>query len=108
MLQYLEKTKNEALTYRKNLSRPYMEIYCDAEYANNESSKAISGVITFYRGNAINWCSRVQQNAAASMCKAEVLAIKEGIQDAVYYRDLLCELTDNYELKPVNLFNDNH
>ena len=107
VLKYLQGTKDHKLTYRKNPSRPYMQIYCDADYANGNDSKSISGVITFHRGNAIDWCSRAQQSVAASTCEAEVLAIKEGMQDAVYYRTLLCELTGVDDLDPVDMFNDN-
>lgn len=107
VLQYLQKTKHTTLTYHKNPKRPYMEIICDADYAKNEDSKSISGVVTFHRGNAINWCSRVQQNVAASTCEAELLSVKEGIQDAVYYKELLSELTNSYELESVRMYNDN-
>ena len=84
-----------------------MQTYCDADYANGKDSKLISDVITFHHGNAIDWCSRAQQNVAASTCEAEVLAIKKGMQNAVYYRTLLCELTDTENLDPVDMFNDN-
>lgn len=84
-----------------------MEIYCDANHANANNSKSISGVFTLHRGNAIDWCSRAQQNVAASTCEAEVLAIKEGMQDALYYRTLLCKLTDVCDLDSVGMFNDN-
>ena len=107
VLQYLQKTKHHSLNYHKKSERPYMEIYCDADFGNADHSKSISGVITLHHGNAIDWCSRAQQNVAASTCEAEVLAMKEGMQDAVYYRNLLCKLTNNYDLDPAKLFNDN-
>jgi hypothetical protein len=53
VLRYLKKTKNCKLCYKKKNSS--LQIFCDADYANSEDRKSISGFVCKFAGSPILW-----------------------------------------------------
>ena len=106
VLRYLSETKNEKLSYKADRCTS-LTIHADADFANGEDSKSISGIATFYGGNLIDWSSTKQQLVALSTCESEINAVKDAATDAVYFRELLNELMDEGYPEPIIIFNDN-
>lgn len=108
LLRYLKATRNSPLIFSKNAQEQQVEIFCDADFANDkQTSKSVSGVIVFHHGNPISWSSHIQQTVATSTCEAEILAIKEGVQDAVYFVHLIREIIQSNDFGPITIYNDN-
>jgi hypothetical protein len=107
-LRYLKQTINAGITIVKRPTASILEVYADADFANDENtSKSVSGVLVLHHGNPVKWTSRVQQTVAASTTEAEILAVKEGTQDTVYFQNLIIELSPSAQIRPTTIFNDN-
>ena len=106
VLRYLKHTCDAKLIYRANKSNKLI-IYADADFANDENCKSISGVTVFYGENLVDWSSNRQQLIALSTCEAELNAIKEGCTSAIFYRELITELMDQEFGRVVTIYNDN-
>lgn len=108
LLRYLKQTKETSLSFSNKVKDDPFEIYCDADFANDEeNSKSVSGVVVFNHKNAISWSTHIQQTVASSTCEAEILAMKEGVQDAIYYVNLIREITLSPDFGPIRINNDN-
>ena len=81
-LRYLKETKDEKLVYKANPCKDLI-IHADADFANGEESKSISGIATFYGGNLIDWSSTKQQLVALSTCESEINAVKDAATKAL-------------------------
>lgn len=67
----------------------------------------MTGHIFFYLGESlITWCSTKQETVALSSCEAEFMAITETARQAIWLKDLLCEVM-GFEWKKVVIRIDN-
>ena len=106
VLKYLKTTKEVELVY-KDYGHDNLEIHANADFANSEDSRSISGVAVFFGGNLVEWSSTKQQLVALATCEAEINSIKDGACDAIYFRELLNELDSPGHPHPVRIYNDN-
>lgn len=104
VLKYLQNTKHYCLTFKK--SDVNMEGYVDADWAGNKSDRrSYTGFIFKFSESAISWESRKQRTIALSSTEAEYMAISEAAKEAIYFKNLLYELTG--QANSIKLFNDN-
>ena len=106
VLKYLKETKSVGLTYKNNHADNPV-IHADADFANGEDSRSISGVAVFFGGNLIEWNSTKQQLVALATCESEINSIKDAACDAIYFRELLNEINAPGHQQPVTIYNDN-
>ena len=106
VLRYLKQTRTAGLQFKPNNDNELV-IFADADFANDETCRSVSGVTVFYGGNLIEWSSNRQQLVALSTCEAELNAIKDGCTNAIYYRELIGELMDQEMDSAITVYNDN-
>lgn len=105
ILKYLKKTKSYALKYVKD----DLDLigYVDADWASDcTDRKSYTGFMFKMSGSVISFECKKQLTIALSSTEAEYMAICEAAKEAIYLKNLLCELKCRNEL-PVCLYNDN-
>ena len=105
VVRYLKQTIESTLVYRK-CNDDKIVICADSNFDGDEESLSTSGVTVFHAGSLISWSSVKQELVAKSTCEAEINAITEGATDAVYFRELIAELTGKEMDYPTVIFND--
>lgn len=105
VLKYLQCTKHVGLKYVKdNLD---LIGYVDADWASNPlDRKSFTGYVFKMSGSVISHECRKQRTIALSSTEAEYMAICEASKEAMYLRNLLCELRCRNNA-PVLIYNDN-
>lgn len=93
------------MIYRKKGNNEIV-ICADSNFDGDEESLSTSSVAVFYAGNLISWSSVKQELVAKSTCEAEINSIAEGATDAVYFRELIAELTGMNMNSPTVIYND--
>lgn len=106
LLRYLSGTRNLGLTFNKCKKFPDIQIYADADWANNEDRKSISGIVCTLGGTAISWISKKQSTVALSTTEAEYQALTEAAKEALWIRSFLQELKHPVS-EPTIIWNDN-
>lgn len=95
VFRYLKGTKSHALTYGgndPNLASEDLQIFCDADWADGEDRKSISGYVLIIAGGAVAWSSRKQSTVACSTPEAEYIATAHVAKQVLWHRTLLEEL----------------
>lgn len=116
ILLYLRKTHDLGLFYRKSAGNELIvfdsnleeldaskravevpegmreTIYADASYGGEEDAKSRSSYLMMVFGAPVIWFSKKQPTTALSSTEAEVMALVEGIKEALWMRDFLEEL----------------
>ena len=93
VLRYL--VGSPALGILYHASTPEFELtgYCDADYAGDLSTRrSTAGFVFLLCGGAITWVSRMQPTVAASTTEAEYMAASIITKEALWLRNLLCDL----------------
>lgn len=103
VFRYLKYTIKYQLYFKpidKNIA-----VYCDADYANDSTSKSINGMFTLLFGCIVEWSSRKQMHVSTSTCQAELVSIADGVSSLIYLKSLLADF-DSCEYT-YTVFNDN-
>jgi len=90
VLRYLNGTVDFKLTYVRG-GRP-IEIFCDADWANNADRKSFSGFVTRLAGAAVTWQTRKQRVVALSTVEAEYVSMCEAAKEVAWIRNFLTEI----------------
>ena len=109
VMQYLQRTKDYMLTYRKS---DQLEIigYSDSDFAGcQDSRRSTSGYIYLLAGGAISWKSAKQTLIASSTMAAEFIACYEASNHGIWLRNFVTGLriVDSIE-RPLKLYCDNN
>jgi len=87
VLRYLKGTQNYGITYRDQNNRLIGPVnsnifygFSDADFANTEDQKSISGYIFLANMDTITWMSKKQSTIALSTTEAEYVALSEAAQ----------------------------
>ena len=68
--------------------------YADADWANDKADrKSITGWVAKVNGDPISWASKKQRTVAQSTCEAELYAEAAAIQEVLWLRGILTELS---------------
>lgn len=94
VLQYVKKTVNLGITYRKcEIKNLNLIGFCDSDYAGDEiTRKSTSGYIFELNGSPVSWCSQRQSIVTLSSTEAEYVAATTATKEAVWLRQLLNDL----------------
>lgn len=107
IFKYLQGTKNFGLVFKKS-NNCNIEGFVDADWAGDKRDrKSYTGYVFKLSENAISWESRKQRTVALSSTEAEYMAISEAAKEAIYLKNLLCELMGKSSSSSVKLYNDN-
>lgn len=134
ILAYLKGTKEYGLYYEERKSEESQPAdidgftvqwrdvpvtgFGDADFANGEDRKSISGYCFFHRGNLVSWASKKQSTVATSTVHAEYVAASLATREACWLRSFLYEIDNHREenseppkieeiiTKPVLLYTD--
>ncbi len=68
--------------------------------------KSYSGNITVWAGGPISWWARLQKTVALSTAEAELIAVTDATQQALYLRRILPALGFSLD-QPIRILNDN-
>lgn len=93
ILKYLQGTKDFGLVFKK--SDLGLGGFVNADWGSARiDRKSYTGFVFKLSESAISWESRKQRTVALSSTKAEYMAISEAAKEALYLKNLLCELTE--------------
>lgn len=103
ILRYLKGTVTLRLVYRST-NRTTLSVFTDADWANSQDRKSVSGISIFHDGNLIQWRSKKQNCITLSSTEAELVAVNEGLKEGIWIQSILRDMNLLYNL---NLFSDN-
>ncbi|KAH9105367.1 hypothetical protein AeMF1_018786 [Aphanomyces euteiches] len=69
-----------------------LSAYCDADFANGEDRKSISGYVVTYGSCVLSYRSRKQTIVALSTAEAEYIALADCVKELLWFSELLEEL----------------
>lgn len=109
LFRYLKGTRTYKLTYgggSEDLLTEDLNIYCDADWANDADRKSVSGYVVVIAGGAVAWSSKKQATVALSTSEAEYIAATHAAKQVIWHRSLLREL--NFPIPTTStIFSDN-
>lgn len=104
LLRYLKGTKHFSMKFCKENSK--LIGYADADWGSSKHDrKSFTGYVFKFSGGSVSWKSCKQRTVALSTTEAEYMALCEAAKDAIYLRNLLCEITG--KLDCIDIYNDN-
>lgn len=106
-LRYLNKTKNEGLRLKVDLSNGKLKLLnmTDASYASREQARSQSGTFITLGCGSIYSTSRKQKLTAQSASEAELIAAVDGAKMMMAMRNYL--ESRGYPIAPMTLYQDN-
>ncbi len=107
ILQYLHRTIKQTIHYNQNNNTNIPIIHCNTSYSTDLlTMKSYSSNIAMWAGGPITWWAQLQKTVALSTAKAELMAMTNTTQQALYLRQLLPTLGLSLN-QPVQIFNNN-
>ena len=106
VLRYLKGTKDQGIVFRQKPDALELQVYADADFANSQDAKSISGYCCNLGGGCIAWSSKKQSVVALSTTEAEYIALAHASKQLIWLRRLLGEIGINIA-DSSKLFTDN-
>lgn len=91
ILRYLVEKESYGIEYSKEKNRG-LEVYCDADYAGDETYKSTTGMVILYGGGPIHWKSSRQHIITTSSTEAEYVSLCTTVKEVIWLRKLAREL----------------
>jgi len=85
----------------------HLGVFCDSDYAADETKRSTMGIVIMMNGGPIAWSSVLGKTVATSTCEAEVNAAVSGVKDAVHLQRMLFDLGLAPENKTIIVHEDN-
>ena len=97
LLRYVKGTEDMSTVFEMRDSKDRgeqlvkrLEVYTDSDWASDQTSrKSTSGAVIMAEGMRLHAHSRGQAPVALSSCEAEVMAVSEGIKEALLLQEVL-------------------
>jgi len=106
VLRYIKGTLDYSIIYRKQSITTILEGYVDADWANHEDRKSVTGYIFKMYGSIISWSTNRQPTIALSTTEAEYMAASYATCEAIWLKNILKDF--GVELsEPITLYEDN-
>ena len=106
VLRYLHYTRERGITFKGSQGENnLLEVYSDADFANDKGLKSISGMLLRVYGNAVGWRSKRQAITAGDTTEAELIAMSSAANELMWAKQLLLDV-NLIAHKPI-LFGDN-
>jgi hypothetical protein len=106
VLRYLAGTINLRMYYEHDGTNEGLHTYADASWANEVGRRSVTGYTWYYAGCLISHVSKKQATVALSSTEAEYMATTHVIQEGLWLRSLLTELSVPFSI-PVPMYLDN-
>lgn len=104
VLRYLKGTLDKCLVFKP--TEDSLTGYVDADWGSDVTDRhSYSGFVFKFAGAPISWGSKKQKSVALSSTESEYMALSEGVKEAIYLQNLMCEL--KCIQKPIIIYNDN-
>jgi hypothetical protein len=104
--RYLKGTIDTSLKYEKTDTNTVVA-YSDSDWAgDHDDRRSTSGSVFIMAGGAISWNSQKQSTVALSTAEAEYIALSSAVQEALWIRRFLSDLSINVS-NPMIIFEDN-
>jgi hypothetical protein len=109
VLRYLRGTTDLGLKYtRENPSKVPVIGFSDSDWGGDtDSRRSTTGYVFLMSGAAISFKTKLQASVALSTCEAELVALSEATREAIWLRQLLIEMKQMTNDRPVPLMEDN-
>ncbi len=109
VLRYLKGTIDQCLTFKKSDESLNLIGYCDADWANAQDRRSITGYSFQLSsgGPLISWKTRKQRTVALSTCEAEYMALSAATQEAKFLLQLLEDMTGSTSINSCTIHCDN-
>ena len=75
VMRYLQSTIDVGLTFDGSGNEDLVDVYSDADFANNASMQSVSGMVVRMYGNCVFWRSKRQEIIAGDTTEAELIAM---------------------------------
>jgi len=105
ILHYLNGSKSDGLTFKRDTDNPSINVYADASYGINEDRKSQTGIIVKVGNCTIISKSVKQSIVTKSSTEAELVACSESVSIAYSLKSLMDEL--NIQHNGIKIFQDN-
>ena len=105
IFRYLKGTITLGIKY-SSTSKDELIGYSDADWAGDVDDRKSTSGYAFELGSIITWRSKKQASTALSTAEAEYLALASCIQEALWLKKLLSDLTNKVE-KSIDIYEDN-
>jgi len=105
VLKYLVSTKDAKLVYKGAGGAVQPCIYTDSDWGSEKDGKSRAGWTGKVAGGAVTWYSKKLAMVASSSAEAEYKALSEGAKEAMWFRNLMTELS--LPVSPVHIYCDN-
>lgn len=105
ILRYLKGSKHLKLKFSKgDTSTLDLVGFVDSDWTNDSDRKSYSGYVFKFSSGPVSWQCMKKKTTALSSTEVEYIALSEASKEAVYLKNILCELVDFCQ--SVNIFND--
>jgi transposase InsO family protein len=101
IFKYLQGTRNYGILMEPSDQDPMqVEVFTDADWAGDKGDrKSTSGLAVFVGGSLVTWLSKKQDSVALSTMEAEYMAASRGVQEILWFRQLLEELKELVDVR---------
>lgn len=107
VLRYVRGSLDMCLVYRVNEKAPTLEVFTDADWANDVTDRrSISGAVFKVFGCTVGWTTRKQNTVSLSSTEAELNALCNAAWHEMWLVRLLKDIGCNIEL-PITFHEDN-
>lgn len=107
MLRYVKGTLDVGLVYKIDKEAPFLEVFCDADWANDlVDRRSVTGCIFKLFGCTVNWITRKQPTVSLSSTEAELSALCTAACHALWMVRVLRDLGLQPD-GPIPLYEDN-
>ena len=95
VFRYLKGTKNTGIIFKHDPNGRDLHMYVDADFANLEDGKSVSGYASNIGNACATWSSKKQPIVTLSTTEAEYIALTHGAKQLMWLRQLLIDLGFN-------------
>jgi hypothetical protein len=111
VLLYLYDHRDETIVFSRQ-SQPTVgspiTVLCDSDLGNSIKKRSRTGLLAYFFGNLVHWCSRLQPSVSLSTSEAEYMALAAAGRFAVWFKMLAGDLgVESAYHEPVNVYSDN-
>jgi hypothetical protein len=107
ILKYLKTTMSMSLTFDGSQDQA-VKAYADASWASDQDTgRSVTGYVVTINGTSVSWKSQRQSTVAMSSTEAEYMALFAVVQEVVWIKRLLSEVSSDYLDQGIIVYQDN-
>jgi hypothetical protein len=94
VLRYVKGTRDFGISFSRLEERQKVKGYVDSDYAGDCTDRRLTyGSVFMLLGGPLTWYSRKQRSVSTSITEVEYVALCYGSKEAVWFKELLKELS---------------